>query len=106
MRSVLRKNGRFSTLAARIYEKRRVLSSIGVTYLSPIPDVPSADEVLEWYFTSHLATSHPDDIATHCRALGFKDEEAFVAAVRRQLWYVEATRDRSDPPVHNVPDQK
>ena len=83
LRSQLRADGLYPWLASRARHKRLSLTATGLDNPGGIPDDPSCEELLGWYF-SRLETSVPDDLSAHWQSLGFSQESDFLRAILRE----------------------
>ena len=91
MRDQLRVDGRYSTLVARVQNKRRLLESYDLDRTEPAGDGPTDEELLRWYFTQQRGVRVPSDVSAYSRSLGFVDECVFLSAIQREFWYVKIT---------------
>ena len=56
-----------------------------------IPAAPAEEQaVIEWYFAERRSAAVPDDVAGYARSCGFRDEQAFRSAVRRDYRYTRS----------------
>lgn len=93
---VMRRDGRYSALAARARDKQRCLQQTGA--LATAPSALSPEALLDWYFEKRLARSVPADAAGYATDLGFGALEEFLAALARERDYL-AVRASAGAPV-------
>ncbi len=88
----LRKTGHFSGLSARAIDKDRRLRSMGLQNPAVADTGRTQEELLRWYFESHLGEPVPEDVAGFARRMGFENEDAFLLALVREFCYSERNR--------------
>lgn len=103
----LRLTGQYGHLARRAVDKHLILSELGLK--NPTAHDVGMDDrsLLEWYFRDRFNNAPSSNLMSYGRRLGFRDEEDFVEAIRREKCYVMHL-DKQNQPTHarNTPPLK